>query len=257
MNSKKIIALALLGAALLSLLFSVITLGVSAGMVNDVEDALSYSAGVDFKLNGGDIKDVISILRPVFKDIDTDESIFELLSDELGLENLGFKVFCLYARGWFFAFAILFILAAAVILVIAENPSVIGMAGNLCKTIGASLVASVTAMFAAAKTAMAAAPKANKARKSTAATCPVCGAVQAPGTQFCVSCGSKMPDPSIIGVCFNCGVRNDPNARFCANCGKPLQVSAAAPVTPAAPAEPVAPAAAENNAAENNENTQL
>lgn len=51
------------------------------------------------------------------------------------------------------------------------------------------------------------------------ATCPVCGAQNAPDMKFCGNCGSKLVT---IKVCPYCGKEVSAGMKFCGNCGKPL-----------------------------------
>lgn len=246
MNIKKIIALVLAGLGLVCMLLTLVTLCSSASFVNEVEDEI----GGIVKLNGGDVKNIISFLKITAEAAGYDDmSIIDIVTDEMDMYGFGFEIISLYARCWFFGFGILFFVAAFLLMAIAHEPKLPMMAWELIKGLGVAFVGSVTAMFAAMK----AAPKAPKAKKASVHSCPACGAAYTSGTQYCASCGTKLPDPALIGICYSCGVKNDPAARFCANCGKPLQ--AAAPVVPPVAAEPVAPAApvveAENN------NTQL
>ena len=242
MNIKKIIALVLAGLGLVCMLLTVVTLCSSASFVNEVEAEI----GGIVKLNGGDVKEIISFLQITVEAAGYDDmSIIDVVTDEMDMYGYGFEVFSLYARSWFFGFGILFFIAAFLLMAIAHEPKLPMMAWELIKSTGAAFVGSITAMFAAMK----AAPKTPKAKKAVVCSCPACGAAYTSGTQFCASCGTKLPDPALAGICYSCGVKNDPNARFCANCGKPI--TAEAPVFPAAPAVPVetaAPAAeAENN----------
>lgn len=55
-------------------------------------------------------------------------------------------------------------------------------------------------------------------------TCPGCGRTIKGATQFCVYCGSKLPDPAADqGSCANCGAPLKPGAAFCTNCGTPVE----------------------------------
>lgn len=249
MNLKKIIALVLFGVGLVALLCTVITLGFSAHFVNKVED----ETGLDVSLNGGDVKELIGFFEITAEAYGTDVNAFEIVEDEMGMYGYGFHVFSLYARCWFFFFAVLAFVAGAVMMAVAHDAALPGMAWQLLKAFGLAFVGSFAALFAAVKASMSApkAPKAPKAaKKGAAVTCPGCGASFPAGTQFCAICGTKMPDPALIGVCFNCGVRNDPAARFCANCGKPIG-AAPAPAPVSVEPAPVEPAPVEAAAAQN------
>lgn len=45
-------------------------------------------------------------------------------------------------------------------------------------------------------------------------TCPQCGSRNAPGQQFCGTCGEKL-----VASCPHCGASVTPGYRFCGNCG--------------------------------------
>lgn len=55
-------------------------------------------------------------------------------------------------------------------------------------------------------------------------TCPGCGRMIKGATQFCVYCGSKLPDPGMEqAVCAGCGAPLKQGASFCTNCGRPVE----------------------------------
>lgn len=71
-------------------------------------------------------------------------------------------------------------------------------------------------------------------------TCPGCGKTIKGATQFCVYCGSRLPEPRIdqnqeyeipnnnisnqgAALCQNCGAPLKPGAAFCVSCGSPVQ----------------------------------
>ena len=71
--------------------------------------------------------------------------------------------------------------------------------------------------------------------------CPGCGKVSKGGAQFCINCGSKLPEtnldlnndsdvqpvdvpeaPPAIDLCPKCGAKLKPDAIFCTNCGEKI-----------------------------------
>ena len=75
---------------------------------------------------------------------------------------------------------------------------------------------------------------------SAVVVCPGCGKEIKGASQFCVYCGSRLPDPGIdpsreyeipggamqsqtMMLCANCGAPLKPGAAFCTNCGTPVQ----------------------------------
>ena len=75
---------------------------------------------------------------------------------------------------------------------------------------------------------------------NTVVVCPGCGRETKGASQFCVYCGSRLPDPRIDQsreyempggdlnaqtqeYCLNCGAPLKPGAAFCTNCGASIQ----------------------------------
>ncbi len=59
--------------------------------------------------------------------------------------------------------------------------------------------------------------------------CPLCGAVAAPTSKFCLMCGASLGDqpanmqaPAGASYCKKCGSELLPGDRFCINCGTPV-----------------------------------
>lgn len=72
--------------------------------------------------------------------------------------------------------------------------------------------------------------------------CPACGAQNMPGSRFCCSCGSPIPEQKTApNLCPQCGSEVMPGAPYCSACGMNLtEPPAAAPAKPA-PTEPEQP----------------
>lgn len=59
-------------------------------------------------------------------------------------------------------------------------------------------------------------------------TCPTCGTVNPPGTNFCSGCGTKMEVPPPVqnasGIkCQKCGAMNSEGTNFCVQCGSKVE----------------------------------
>lgn len=188
---KKIVGLCLLGTGLLLLIIGLVMCGVSASFVSDLEDV----SGLE--LSGSEARVIIDVgLRGLDKYIAG-----------------GFQMFALYSRGWFMWLGVLSCIAGLVLMALSHDMKIVDVAWDLVKRLGLGIAGSFKSLFAGKP----------KKVKGPVYQCPACGAPYGPGVAFCSGCGSKLPDPSKIGLCPACGTKNAPNARFCAGCGNGLQ----------------------------------
>jgi len=234
---KKMIALVLMGVGLITILFSALLLGFSASLVNEIEK----ETGADISINGGDAKSLVSFFQMMHEADGRDVSVYDVIDDDMDIDDKDFHTFALYSRGWFFWIGIVLVLAGVALLAVDQDASITEKCWALVKTFGLAAAAGFAALFASVVSAM---PKKTAKRKSGKAvthTCPNCGAEYTDGSLFCATCGNRLPEVTREGICPTCNAKNAPNARFCAACGNPM--TAAAPA--AAPEETAVPE--ENN----------
>lgn len=224
--NKKIITMALTGAGVLLVVFSFILLCVSAGFVGDIEDMIGLAArsemgvGFDLDVNAETVRVAADLIDELPDELTEGMSVKYILR-MLGIKNGGFKLFALNARGWFFGFGLISLIAAAVMMAIEVNNRLGIMALEVIKAFGAAVAAGFRNLISGINFTMPQMPK--RAPKAAMLSCPKCGAPFAAGTPFCGACGEKLPDPASMGICKNCGARNEPGSRFCSGCGQPLQ----------------------------------